>query len=292
MTEAKEYFHHSLLAFGHGEVRLAAELAAKAARQEPESRVFSQAAKYLARVLAEGRAQVYDVPAAFSAFIQSGGNIQLYEAVSSALRRVYQEYDSLSLLDIGAGDGRALLPALTANVVRLEVIEPSAAMLGALRYALDECRLPYCAFNGTLQQFTQHSKDQREVIQATFSLQSVHPAERPALFRWLRAHGRRLLIVEFDVPQFTEMYAPEHVQYVLERYERGLAEYPDDDLVAQGFLIPVMFGYFDPTAERTNYEQPIRTWMEQLQEAGFTQVTAHSLSDYWWATAFLIDARH
>jgi hypothetical protein len=32
--------------------------------------------------------------------------------------------------------------------------------------------------------------------------------------------------------------------------------------------------------------------MEQLKEADFARVTAHSLSDCWWATAFLIEARH
>jgi len=62
------------------------------------------------------------------------------------------------------------------------------------------------------------------------------------------------------------------------------------DLVAQGFLMPVMFGYFDPTAARTNYEQPLQAWVVQLQAAGFCQVSPRLLCPCWWAPAYLLDA--
>ena len=55
--------------------------------------------------------------------------------------------------------------------------------------------------------------------------------------------------------------------------------------------MPVMFGYFDQTVARANYEQPIDAWMEELRQAGFTQVDKRPLFNYWWAPAYLVDAR-
>jgi hypothetical protein len=88
------------------------------------------------------------------------------------------------------------------------------------------------------------------------------------------------------------MYGPDRVQYVIERYERGLAEYDGDGgVVAQGFLMPVMFGYFDRTAARTNWEGPIQGWENALHTAGFQTVRRHKLFAYFWADAYLLDAR-
>jgi hypothetical protein len=71
-----------------------------------------------------------------------------------------------------------------------------------------------------------------------------------------------------------------------------LAEYAGDGgLVAHGFLMPVLFGYFDQTAARTNYEQPIGAWVDQLRAAGFANIDTEPLYPYWWASAYLIDAR-
>jgi len=64
-------------------------------------------------------------------------------------------------------------------------------------------------------------------------------------------------MVEFDVPDFADMYAPERVAYIVERYQQGLAEYPADEVVAQGFLMPVMFGYFDRTARGQTMSKPL-----------------------------------
>jgi hypothetical protein len=97
--------------------------------------------------------------------------------------------------------------------------------------------------------------------------------------------------VEFDVPRFDAALSPEYIRHVVARYERGLAEYDGDGgLVAQGFLLPVLCGYFDPTAAHSTYEQPIADWIAELAAAGYA-ATARPLDDYWWATAQLIDAR-
>ena len=130
-----------------------------------------------------------------------------------------------------------------------------------------------------------------DVIQSTYALQSLKPDERPRVLAWLRAHCKRLLIVEFDAPDLADMFDEARVLYFVEHYERGLAEYTDDDgLVAQGFLMPVFFGGFDPSESRVNWEMPIAEWARLLREAGFVEVRAEPICDYWWATAYLIDA--
>lgn len=294
-ADAEGCFYLALIAFAEGEPGRAARWATAAAERQPESRVYTQAAAYLARVVGAGTARVYDDGTAFAAFIRGGGNVGLYAAVSAALRAVYSEYAALRLLDIGVGDGLALLPALTPAVTGLDLVEPSAAMLAATRAALQARGIAHQAHPQTLDEFMASADSQRgqwDVIQATWSLQSIPPDERPAIFRWLRAHGARVLIAEFDVPAFAALLSPERVRYFAARYERGLAEYDGDGgLVAQGFLLPVFFGAFDRTAARTNWEGPIQGWSDDLRAAGFAQVNARTLYPYFWADAVLLDAR-
>jgi hypothetical protein len=252
-------------------------------------------------VIEQGKAGVYVDGAAFAAFVRGGGNVALYTAVSFLLRMLYAGYeagpDGLRLLDIGVGDGMALLPALTDDVTfaRLDVVEPSAAMLAATTAGLDQRGIAYQAANTTLQAFMESDAGQNgywDIIQATWSLQSVPPEDRAAVFAWCRDHGDRLMIAEFDVPDFADMFEPERVRYIVTRYERGLLEYlGDDGHVAQGFLIPVLFGYFDHGTARTNWEGPIQGWVDDLRAAGFEDVRTRKIADYFWADAVLIGAR-
>ncbi len=296
---ALERFYLALLAFNAGAFSAAAQYARAAAEQQPESHVYRQAATYLDRVREHGKANVYVAGDAFAAFIRGGGNVHLYAAVSDCLRAIYAQYDALRLLDIGVGDGLALLPALTESVAgtiaALDLVEPSGAMLRGTAEQLRARGVMHTAYNHTVQEFMQHPQAETahwDVIQATWSLQSVPPDARPDVFAWLRAHGERVLIAEFDVPDFPALLAPDRVRYVVARYENGLAEYAGDGgRVAQGFLMPVMFGYFDRSAARTNWEGPIATWIAGLRAAGFEHVTAQPLYDYFWAQAFLLDAR-
>jgi hypothetical protein len=128
------------------------------------------------------------------------------------------------------------------------------------------------------------------VAQATFSLQSLPPAERAPVWRWLRQHAERLLVVEFDVPDASGPFSASWVRHVLERYRAGLAEHAAEPQVVQGFLLPVLFGYFDPTGMRTNFEQSRSGWVAELEAAGF-DVSSQLLDEYWWAPAYLFDAR-
>lgn len=290
-AEAAGWFYLSVIAFSADDFAGALDFARRAAALQPASGVFAQAVRYLERVVAQGKAGVYVDGDAFAAFIRGGGNVGLYEATSAALSAVYRDYPALRLLDIGVGDGMALLPALAGPLARLDLVEPSGPMLERTAEALQIRGIPYNAVNCTLQEFMARPADPWDVIQATYSLQSIPPAERPVVFRWLRDHGQRVLIAEFDVPDFSATLHPDRVRYVVERYERGLAEYAGDGgQVAQGFLMPVMFGYFDLSASRTNWEGPISEWGESLRAAGFKQVVTRKLFDYFWANACLIEA--
>lgn len=284
-----DLFYAALLAFGHQDLARAADLARRAALGAPDERVFTEAAAYLGRVTGQGKYNVYISGEAFAAFISGGGNVPLYEATSAALSAAYGEHEQLDVLDIGVGNGHALLPALTPNIGRLGVVEPSPALLAELCERLKVSDRPIEAFAGTAQEFASQDSGGWTIIQATYSLHSIPPEERPVLLRRLRDLGQRLLIVEFDVPEFAAMYDPLRVCDILGRYQRGLAEYADDgSLVAQGFLMPVLLGYFDQTAARTTYEQPIAAWAELMYAAGFVAVEVRPLYDYWWATACLV----
>ncbi len=280
----------AIYAFANADYAEAAAQAALAAAQSPSDLTMA-AAPYLARVAEGGSASVYVTGDAFTAFIRGGGNVPLYEHTSAALRAVYSAYAQFSLLDVGVGDGLALLPALTPAVQRLDLVEPSAALLAHTCAALDARGIAYQAHAVPIQAFAAPASTRWDLAQATFSLQSLPPADRTEALRWLRKHTDRLLIVEFDVPPATEQLDPIWVQHVLARYEVGLAEYAaDGGLVAQGFLMPVLFGYFDRTAARTNYEQPITAWAADLRAAGFTTITQHAIYAYWWAPAVLLRA--
>ncbi|MFV9503803.1 MAG: class I SAM-dependent methyltransferase [Oscillochloridaceae bacterium umkhey_bin13] len=283
----------ALTAYATDDLVVAAEQAVLAAQADPSSLLAQAAATYLARAANEGKAAVYVSGEAFGAFIRGGGNLPLYAAVSAALRAAYQPAP-LTLLDIGVGDGMALLPALTSAISRVDLVEPSAAMLGRTTTELQQQGIAFRAFTLDLQTFIQRTQARWDLVQATFSLQSLPPAERRTCLNWLAQHAPRLLIAEFDVPELGAGVNPARAAYFAERYEHGLAEYaqiPNGELVAQGFLMPVFFGYFDPGVARANYEQPISAWEADLRQAGFRQIERHPLYDYWWAPAYLLEAR-
>ncbi len=291
MSTALDDFREALIAYGEQDFARARRLAQQAAQADPTNAVYPAAIAYLGRVMREGKSGVYISPEAFGAFIRGGGNVPLYARTSAALRRIYAEYESLSLLDVGVGDGLALLPALTPNVRQLDLLDPSRAMLDRASAALSAHGVAHRAINMTAQEFMMSAHDKWDVIQSTFALQSLRPEERPGVLAWIRDHAERALIVEFDAPDFADMCDEARVCYFVERYRRGLAEYAGDGgLVAQGFLMPVFFGAFDPTGARVNWEMPIMDWTRLLREAGFGEVRTEPVYEYWWATAYLISA--
>jgi ubiquinone/menaquinone biosynthesis C-methylase UbiE len=235
---------------------------------------------------------VYDQPAAFEAFIDGGGNVGLYRAATEALGRVYAEARPSSLLDVGCGDGRALLPALASAHApdSVTLVEPSTALLTAAVAALDGYDVD--ARHTRVEPFAAALPADAvfDVAQSTFALHTLPHEVRDRVLADLVGHVGVLAVVEFDVPDLPHA-SPEHRRFLAEAYERGLAEYgADRDLVAQGFLMPVLTGQLVPGATRATWEQPASRWAEQVERAGFTDVRVTRLHDYWWSPAFLLTA--
>jgi hypothetical protein len=230
---------------------------------------------------------VYDRPGAFTAFIRGGGNVELYRRLSSELAARYDSLKPSSLLDLGCGDGLAVVPALeqaTWTPPRIDLVEPSAALLDDVRPRVPGARF----WQSTAENFL--ARDESWAFtQSTFALQSIEPGMRAGVLRALASRTERLVLAEFDVPEFAEG-SPEHLRSLVERYERGIAEYgADASLVAQGFLLPILLGIVSG-AQRTNWEHPASEWAKQLRSAGFTDVTIEPLADYWWSPAILLTA--
>lgn len=255
----------------------------------------SEFARLLHLHLQEEHTPVYDSPEAFGAFIRAGGNIELYRATSRALQQIYQDQRPRTLLDIGPGDGLALLPALRAagaDAPHVDLVEPSTALLEQATGALSRNGFTHRAFDATIEDFTADHPDAGwDLVQSTFALQSLAPQQRRPILGHLASRTRALAVAEFDVATVQDPFDPDWFRDCASRLERGLGEYQAErDLVGTGFIIPVILGHF-ATHTRTNHEHSIQEWAQDLQEAGFTDVQAHHLCDYWWEPAWLIQAQ-
>jgi hypothetical protein len=232
---------------------------------------------------------VYDQPAAFTAFIRGGGNVPLYEVVSAALAEQYRLHKPESIVDIGCGDGMALVPALATDPgfkPSVTLVEPSAALLekAAARLGNTPRLVP-----ATARAFVDGLDERFGLAQSTFALHTMPHDERSAVLSALRPHVGRIAVVEFDVHD----RAPDaRLDFLAGTYERGLSEYDSDrELVAQGFLMPVLTGQLMPGAVRSTWEQPASAWVEQFTACGYQEVVAVPLYDYWSSPAFLLTAR-
>jgi ubiquinone/menaquinone biosynthesis C-methylase UbiE len=275
-----ELLADALAAYRAGDRDQAAELARRAG---------SPLADELRIHLAGDRAApVYDQPEAFTAFIRGGGNVELYRRLSEELAARYDAAKPESLLDLGCGDGLAVVPALARaghTPSRIDLVEPSSALLDVVRERLPEAQ----CWPATAQEFLARDDLGWDFTQSTFALQSIEPGRRAEVLRTLQPRTGTLVIAEFDVPEHVEG-SPEHLRSLVARYERGVAEYgADASLVAQGFLLPVLLGIVSGQ-ERTNWEHPAAAWADQLRTAGFTEVGVEPLAGYWWSPAVLITA--
>lgn len=249
--------------------------------------------------LANGAAaDVYGSADAFTAFINGGGNVALYQATSQFLADLYRDLGPDDrLLDLGTGDGRALVPALqaleAASLPAVTAVEPSdrlSAVLSERLAALPRVR------SRVLTLTAQELADADETFtlaQATFAMQSLPVPERAKVFSALRPRVRTLVLVEFDVPAGTSD-EPSALVDLLRRYERGLSEYEgqDRDLVAQGFLMPVLVGELAPAdTVRTNWNQPAQAWVDELSALGYVDVRVVPVADYWFSPCFALVAQ-
>ncbi|MCI2421044.1 class I SAM-dependent methyltransferase [Saccharopolyspora sp. K220] len=287
VDDVESALYVAIWAHSSGDDATAHRAAGRASDYDPGSEL----ARLLAMITAEGGATgVYDSPAAFRAFIRGGGNVGLYEATSGALREIYRQHQPQRVLDIGVGDGLALLPALVEHQPVVGVVEPSAALLAETTAELTRRGIVHHAWTQTAQDFTATHTQHWDLIQSSFALQSLPPHEKAQVLHWVAAHTGRFALVEFDVPEVASVWEPAWFCDCVVRVERGLREYgADRDLVGAGFILPVILGKFG-TAARTNYELAIQHWETLLRGAGFTEITTRPLADYWWRPAFLVEA--
>lgn len=292
LKSALSHFTEAICAYHAQSFDAALQLTQKAAAAEPKSLFYQQAVRFLKDVAAQKSSDVYASPAGFEAFIRGGGNIPLYANTSAILGRIYAQNGPATLLDIGVGDGHALLPALSSAITHLDLVEPSAAMLTTLSKKLNMYDLQYQLHPMTWQNFQNDIEPGRywNIIQMTFSAHAFAPHQRPELLRWCAKKADQLLIVEFDVPQFADMLDTDVVAYHVAKYELGLAEYSGQEIVMQRFLMPVFFGNFAHDSQRLTFEQPADAWQADLKQAGFLNMQKIPIFSYWWGPAFLIHA--
>lgn len=289
---AEEHFYLAMLATRDGDVVAATTLADRASRLDPDRVVYAESARYLTRLETGTAIDVYATPEAFTAFASGGGNVGLYRATHHALRDEYAAHHPYRLLDIGTGEGHGLLPALTSEVGHVDFVEPSVPRGEIVAAELSRRGVSHRAYPMTAQELTRLADvGPWDLTQETFAMLALGRQDRLRLFSWLRPRTKRLMIVEFDVPEPGTGLTAAWFRYVVERYERGLREYDRDrDLVAQGFLIPVLLGVLGDASHQQHHEQPIARWLEDLTTAGFQPDPPRHLYDYWWGPAYLITA--
>ncbi len=265
----------------------AALAAAEAARRDsPDSLLAERLARFLRGAAGAG---VYDDPTSFEQFIDGGGNPHLYERTIDALRAVHRRAAPTSVLDIGCGDGRVAAAVVQDPATVVDLVEPSAELLSRAGVAMTAAGCEVSAHQQRIDDFLAGHPDRRwDLAQSTFAMSAVEPATRSAVLRELARRTDHLLVVEFDVPDVADR-SEEHARHVVDRYERGVAEYADDPEVIDGFLLPVLVGQFDPSRTRHTFEQSADSWVAQLASAGFA-TDVRPISDYWWATAVLLEA--
>jgi SAM-dependent methyltransferase len=279
---------HALSALAVGDWEAATAAARGAARQEPDSRLAHALARFLGDIRAPG---VYDEPRAFEAFIDNGGNVELYRQTIRHLSAVHSDVEPHSVLDIGCGDGRITAGVLGASTTRVELVEPSAELLDRAIAAVARPGIEVIAHRADVRTFLADldTTTTWEMVQSTFALHATNPVERPALFASLARRTPRLFIAEFDLPAFDDR-SEEHLDYLADRYEQGIREYEDHPEVISNFLMPVLVGQLDAALPRYTFEQPIDEWAQLIRDAGFT-TTTQLIAPYWWADAFLISAK-
>ncbi|GAA2793210.1 class I SAM-dependent methyltransferase [Saccharopolyspora taberi] len=293
VTGLESALHLGIRAHAMRDRSTAHHCATRAVRFDPGS----EFARLLVRHTADDNGnRVYDSPAAFRAFIRGGGNIGLYEQTSAALRDAYRRHRPRRVLDIGVGDGLALLPALGAGGPAVDVVEPSAELLTRTRQELHDRGIEHRAWQSTIQDFAadhdEHGEGEHwDLVQSTYAMQSLPPGDRATVLSWIARHSSTFVLVEFDVPEVPSPWEPDWFFEFVRRVERGLREYTGDrDLVGLGFVLPVVLGVFGP-GPRTNYELAIDGWQRELRAAGFTDVSGRVLHDYWWRPAHIVEAR-
>jgi hypothetical protein len=296
-------FYQTICRYSEGDLAGARAAAGSIAA---DGELYAQAARWLDKVAHGGEIRAYVDADAFGIFVRTGGNVALYAALEKMIAAAWNRFRPATILDVGPGDGRVVTGALRHTQLRplpgFDLVEPAANLLLRVEKELNHHVPPVTAqgFEDTIQSFAKQTPTQArwDLCQATWSLHNLSPAERGAVFRWLSDCCATLLLAEFDVrTEEYPMLSPERVRLVHDRYLAGVAEYTGriepalEEQVKQGFLMPILFGYFRSDASRSTFEQSLDAWSAELAAAGFQVVHSDLIYRYWWADAYLLTAR-
>ena len=284
MTAPATGVEEALRALGDGEPERALACATAAAGEDP-------LAGALAAHLGDLAADPYREPTAFAAFIDHGDNPALYRQVTAAVADSHAALAPARVLDVGCGDGRVTAATLTGATATVDLVEPSADLLARAEAALAGTDVEVRPHPQGVVDFLQEGEDdvRWDLVQSTFALHTLDPADRTRILAALAARTDHLLVAEFDVPALPER-SPAHLAHLADRYRRGLATYRDHPEVVTGFLLPVLVGQLDPARPRLTHEETKEAWAEELVDAGWAVVTIRSLFAHWWAPAVLLHA--
>ena len=262
--------------------------------------------------------ELYFNPSAFDAFCLEGGNQLLYQRLVAQildfLHRLSADpssHDEISMIDIGCGSGRALLPILAqyagSKPLRVLGIEPSQAMVDDL---LAKQKLAGLRENvslevrcASLQQYIHDSPSASRfhVAMATFSISSQSKEARMPLFQWIAGHADCFVMAEFDsqVPEVSTMEASRLLSVprfsgIVARYVVGAREHhgtPNGPLIMRGFLFPAFLGNFR-ASPRFTFEQSQSDWIAELSQASWTKIEPQHCAPFWWDNCILFCSKN
>lgn len=236
----------------------------------------------------DGR-DVYASPEGFEAFIDHGSNPALYDTTIAEVSRLQDRWRPTVVADLGCGDGRVTEATTHDEVGQIHLIEPSAELLerALARTGWPVVPTPHpTTVAGWLDGLD--SKSSVDLVQSTFALHTFPHDDRSTALRRLAEVTERLVIVDFDVPDFADR-SEAHARYAAAAYRRAIEEYAAVPAAIDGFLLPVLVGQFTPGGDRVTFEQSCDRWAEQVGGAGFA-VTIRPIHDFWWAPAFVLEA--
>jgi ubiquinone/menaquinone biosynthesis C-methylase UbiE len=309
----KESFRSAVVRYSEGDMEGALKALEGTQTNEPREVFFLQQVK---RFLSQRKdsTELYVDPSGFEAFTRGGSNVALYEAVHEALGKLYASRGSdLSLLDVGCGEGAALVPALKRAqeaaraegreefpLKKIALLEPSS-MLAACERKLREAAealgisVEVESISSNIEQVCS-SLEHFSFVESSFALQNVNKHDRARVLSELAKKCDVFVLIEFDCSAIdlseAARFEDRTIDGFLEKYIGGVNEFnaqlsesyglSENQMSAaiEGFLVPILFHNF--TGHSKLNEQSAAQWLDELRTT-FSDVRVQTINEYWWA---------
>lgn len=285
MTQGDDALLEVLRAVTVGDWDDVARLSADAVEADPDDPL----AAALHQHLADGPIDPTPDLEAFQRMADAPESVALFERTARLIARAHARLRPVAAVDLGSGDGRVSAAAMRVGLERLDLVEPSRALLEAAVRRMEDSGVDVRAHRTVPDEWPSLVTDETwGVAQAVFALHDVAPEARRGILTTLAERADTVLIVEFDCPVETDRTDP-HLAFLVDRYRAAVAD-ATDPLIVGGYLLPVLVGQLSPGATRHAWEQPIAAWCAEVEGAGLRVVDTSPISDHWWASAHLIEA--